>query len=377
MTSEPNSPSGLAGVVAARTALSRIDGETGRLWYSGYDIHSLASSSSFTEVLYLLWYGALPTRVELVAFEGLLAAERQLPEAVYAVLRELPARTVPISALRTAVSTLGCIDPDEESNERDANLRKAARLVAQMPTAVAAQHRIREGLDPIAPDPELSHAANFLFMLSGERPGETAERALDTSLVLYLEHGLNASTFACRIVASTLSDMHSAVTAGIGALKGPLHGGANQRAMEMLREIEDEAAAEAWVDQALAEGRKIMGFGHRVYRTEDPRATHLRRMSEELARAGGDSRVHDVARRVEETMLDRKGIPCNVDFYCATVYDSIGLPLDLYTPLFAIGRVGGWAGHVMEQHEDNRLIRPRAEFVGDVDRHYVRLEDRR
>ncbi|MBK5096676.1 MAG: citrate synthase [Gemmatimonadetes bacterium] len=377
MTSEPNSPSGLAGVVAARTALSRIDGETGRLWYRGYDIHSLASSSSFTEVLYLLWYGALPTRVQLVAFEGLLAAERQLPEAVYAVLRELPAGTVPISALRTAVSTLGCIDPDEESNERDANLRKAARLVAQMPTAVAAQHRIRGGLDPIAPDPELSHAANFLFMLSGERPGETAERALDTSLVLYLEHGLNASTFACRIVASTLSDMHSAVTAGIGALKGPLHGGANQRAMEMLREIEDEADAEAWVDQALAEGRKVMGFGHRVYRTEDPRATHLRRMSEELTRAGGDNRVHDVARRVEETMLDRKGIPCNVDFYCATVYDSIGLPLDLYTPLFAIGRVGGWAGHVMEQHEDNRLIRPRAEFVGDVDRHYVRLEDRR
>ena len=377
MTSEPNSPSGLAGVVAARTALSRIDGETGRLWYRGYDIHSLASSSSFTEVLYLLWYGALPTRVELVAFEGLLAAERQLPEAVYAVLRELPAGTVPISALRTAVSTLGCIDPDEESNERDANLRKAARLVAQMPTAVAAQHRIREGLDPIEPDPELSHAANFLFMLSGERPGETAERALDTSLVLYLEHGLNASTFACRIVASTLSDMHSAVTAGIGALKGPLHGGANQRAMEMLREIEDEADAEAWVDQALAEGRKVMGFGHRVYRTEDPRATHLRRMSEELTRAGGDSRVHDVARRVEETMLDRKGIPCNVDFYCATVYDSIGLPLDLYTPLFAIGRVGGWAGHVMEQHEDNRLIRPRAEFVGAVDKHYVRLEDRR
>ena len=377
MTSEPNSPSGLAGVVAARTALSRIDGETGRLWYRGYDIHSLASSSRFSEVLYLLWYGALPTRVELVAFEGLLAAERQLPEAVYAVLRELPAGTVPISALRTAVSTLGCVDPDAESNERDANLRKAARLVAQMPTAVAAQHRIREGLDPIAPDPELSHAANFLFMLSGERPGETAERALDTSLVLYLEHGLNASTFACRIVASTLSDMHSAVTAGIGALKGPLHGGANQRAMEMLREIEDEAAAEAWVDQALAEGRKVMGFGHRVYRTEDPRATHLRRMSEELTRAGGDRLVHDVAHRVEETMLDRKGIPCNVDFYCATVYDSIGLPLDLYTPLFAIGRVGGWAGHVMEQHEDNRLIRPRAEFVGDVDRHYVRLEDRR
>jgi citrate synthase len=377
MTSEPNSPGGLAGVVAARTELSRIDGETGRLWYRGYDIHSLASSSSFTDVLYLLWYGALPTRVELIAFEGLLAAARQLPESVYAVLRELPPATIPISALRTVVSALGCIDPDEESNDREANLRKAARLVAQMPTAVAAQYRIRERLEPIAPDPELSHAANFLYMLSGERPGETAERALDTSMLLYLEHGLNASTFACRIVASTLSDMHSAVTAGIGALKGPLHGGANQRAMEMLREIGDESAAEAWVDRALGEGRKVMGFGHRVYRTEDPRATHLRRMSEELTPEGEDSRVHDLARRVEETMLDRKGIPCNVDFYCATVYDSLDLPLDLYTPLFAIGRVGGWAGHVMEQHEDNRLIRPRAEFIGAVDRHYVRLEDRR
>ena len=377
MTSEPNASGGLAGVVAARTALSRIDGEAGRLWYRGYDIHSLASSSSLTEVLYLLWYGELPTRVELIAFEGMLAANREIPETVYAVLRELPTGTVPMSALRTAVSTLGCIDPDEESNEREANLRKATRLVAQMPTAVAAQYRIRQGLAPLAPDPDLSHAANFLYMLSGERPGETAERALDTSRVLYLEHGLNASTFACRIVASTLSDMHSAITAGIGALKGPLHGGANQRAMEMLLEIEDEAGAEAWVDQALAEGRKVMGFGHRVYRTEDPRATHLRRMSEELTEARGDSRAHDLARRVEETMLDRKGIPCNVDFYCATVYDSLGLPLDLYTPLFAIGRVGGWAGHVMEQHEDNRLIRPRAEFVGAVDRHYVRLEDRR
>ena len=377
MTSEPNSPGGLAGVVAARTALSRIDGETGRLWYRGYDIHSLAASSSFTEVLYLLWYGELPTRVELIAFEGLLAGKRELPETVHAILHELPSDTVPMAALRTAVSAMGCVDPDSESNERAANLGKATRLVAQLPTAVAAQYRIRQGRTPIGPDSELSHAANFLYMLTGERPGATAERALDTSLVLYLEHGLNASTFACRIVASTLSDMHSAVTAGIGALKGPLHGGTNQRAMEMLLEIEDEAAAEAWIDQALADGRKVMGFGHRVYRTEDPRATHLRRMSEDLAEDRGDSRVHDMARRVEETMLDRKGIPCNVDFYCATVYDSLGLPLDLYTPLFAIGRVGGWAGHVMEQHEDNRLIRPRAEFVGAVDRHYVRLEDRR
>jgi citrate synthase len=377
MSGDTRSTGGLAGVVAAETSLSSIDGENGRLWYRGYDIHSLAKSATFPEVLYLLWYGDLPTRAELIAFEGLLAAERNVPVEVVDLLRGLPTDTVPMAALRTAVSALGCVDPDAESNDRGADLAKSVRLVAQMPTIVAAHHRIRQGRDPISPDPELSHAANFLYMLSGERPGDTAARALDVSLILYLEHGLNASTFACRIVASTLSDMHSAITAGIGALKGPLHGGANQRAMEMLAEIEQDGDAEAWVDRALAEGRKVMGFGHRVYRTEDPRATHLRRMSEDLSSAAGTSHLHELARRVEETMLDRKGIPCNVDFYCATVYASLGLPLDLYTPLFAIGRVGGWAGHVMEQHENNRLIRPRAEYVGATDRHFVRLEERR
>lgn len=376
MNSETRSPGGLAGVVAASTSLSRIDGEEGRLWYQGYDIHSLAANGGFEEVLYLLWHGELPNRVELTAFQGVLAMDRELPDTALAAMRALPPDSVPMSALRTTVSALGCEDADAESNDRGANLRKAARLVAKMPAIVAAHYRIQRGLEPIEPDPELLHAANFLYMLSGERPGATAARALDTSLVLYLEHGLNASTFACRIVASTLSDMHSAITAGIGALKGPLHGGANQRAMEMLLEIESEDRAEAWVDRALAEDRKVMGFGHRVYRTEDPRATHLRRMSVELSEARGDLRIHDLARRVEETMLDRKGIPCNVDFYCATVYDSLGIPLDLYTPLFAIGRVGGWAGHVMEQHENNRLIRPRAEFIGSTDRHFVRLEDR-
>lgn len=377
MSGDKKSSGGLAGVVAAETSMSSIDGETGQLWYRGYDIHTLAKGATFPEVLYLLWYGELPTHAELIAFEGLLAAERELPVEVIALLRGLPVDTVPMSALRTAVSALGCLDPDAESNDRADNLAKSVRLVAQIPTLVAAHHRIRGGQEPIVPDPELSHSANFLYMLSGERPSDTAARALDVSLILYLEHGLNASTFACRIVASTLSDMHSAITAGIGALKGPLHGGANQRAMEMLTEIQEAGDAEAWVDRALSEGRKVMGFGHRVYRTEDPRATHLRRMSGELSDAAGASHLHDIARQVEETMLDRKGIPCNVDFYCATVYGSLGLPLDLYTPLFAIGRVGGWAGHVMEQHEDNRLIRPRAEFVGSVDRHYVRLEDRR
>jgi len=281
-----------------------------------------------------------------------------------------------MSALRTAVSVLGQLDPEAEDLSPEASLRKATRLVAKLPTAVAAIERLAGGLDPIEPDPGLSHAANFLYMLSGERPAETEAEALDTSLLLYLEHGLNASTFACRVVASTLSDLHSAVVAGVGALKGPLHGGANERAMAMLLEIGEPERVEAWIDAALKEKRKVMGFGHRVYRTEDPRATHLRRMSAELARSGAGDRWHEVAVRTEETMRDRTGIPCNVDFYCATVYDALGLPLRLFTPLFAIGRVGGWAAHVMEQYRDNRLIRPRAAFTGTLDRPYVPIDRR-
>jgi len=373
---DSSSRGGLAGIVAAETALSQIDGDAGRLWYRGYDIHALAGQGSFAESLYLLWYGELPGRVELAAFEGLLAADRDLPASLHDILRGLPAGSPPMSALRTAVSVLGQLDPEAEDLSPEASLRKATRLVAKLPTAVAAIERLAGGLDPIEPDPGLSHAANFLYMLSGERPAETEAEALDTSLLLYLEHGLNASTFACRVVASTLSDLHSAVVAGVGALKGPLHGGANERAMAMLLEIGEPERVEAWIDAALKEKRKVMGFGHRVYRTEDPRATHLRRMSAELARSGAGDRWHEVAVRTEETMRDRTGIPCNVDFYCATVYDALGLPLRLFTPLFAIGRVGGWAAHVMEQYRDNRLIRPRAAFTGTLDRPYVPIDRR-
>lgn len=373
---EPTSRGGLAGVVAAETALSHIDGEAGRLWYRGYDIHVLAGQGSFAESLYLLWYGDLPGRVELVAFEGLLAAERELPATALDLLRSLPSESPPMSGLRTAVSVLGQLDPEAENPSREASLRKSTRLVARIPTAVAAIERIARGLEPVGPDAGLSHAANFLYMLSGERPAEAEAAALDTSLLLYLEHGLNASTFACRVVASTLSDMHSAVTAGIGALKGSLHGGANARAMEMLLEIGDPGRVDAWIDETLAAKRKVMGFGHRVYRTEDPRATHLRRMSGEVARASGDGRWHELALKVEAAMRERTGIPCNVDFYCATVYRGLGLPLRLFTPLFAIGRVGGWAAHVMEQYADNRLIRPRAAFTGTLDRPYVPIERR-
>jgi citrate synthase len=367
---------GLAGVVAAETGLSFIDGAEGRLWYRGFDVHALAKHASYLESVYLLWYDALPAAIELSAFEGTLARQRALPPAVLDALRCLPADAAPMAALRTAVSALGQVDPEADDISHEADLRKAGRLVAQLPTIVATFDRFRRDLDPVDPDPELDHAANFLYMLSGTRPSETAARALDTSWLLYLEHGLNASTFTTRVVASTLADMHSAITAGISALKGPLHGGANEKAMEMLLEIGTAGSVPSFVDRALEQKQKIMGFGHRVYRTEDPRATHLRRMAEELSLEAGDSRWYDVSRRLEVEMLERKGLHCNVDFYCATVYYSLGLSIDLFTPLFAVGRTAGWAAHVMEQHMHNKLIRPRAEYTGELDRPWVPIDRR-
>lgn len=374
--SRSKSDRGLAGVVAAESALSYIDGESGTLWYRGYDVHALARHASYLEALYLLWYDALPTVAELEVFRGTIAGQRALPPDVLEILERVAANASSMGALRTAVSALGQLDPDGDDVTRAADLRKAGRLVARIPTVVAAFDRLRRGEDPIDPDASLDHASNFLYMLRGEKPSDTAAQALDTTLLLYLEHGLNASTFTARVVASTLSDLHSAVTAGVAALKGPLHGGANAAAMRMLLEIGSPDRVAAYLDEALAEKRKIMGFGHRVYRTEDPRSTHLRRMSEALGRDAGDTGWHELARKVEEAMLERKGLYCNVDFYCATVYYSLGLPIDLYTPLFAIGRTGGWAAHVMEQHADNRLIRPRAEFIGELNRPWVPIERR-
>lgn len=367
---------GLEGVVASETALGYVDGERGRLFYRGYDIHDLADEGTYAEGLYLLWKDALPTRSELSEFRDGLARQRGIRGELVDILRSLPADTTPMGALRTAISADASFDSESDDNSPGANQRKAARLVARVPTIIAAFHRVREGLDPVEPDPSLSQAADFLRMLRDEEPREVEATALDTSLLLYLEHGLNASTFTCRVIASTLSDLHSAITGGISALKGSLHGGANQKAMEMLLEIGSVENAEPWVDEALGGKKKIMGFGHRVYRTEDPRATVLRRMSAELSSSLGEPKWHEIARRVEETMLDRKGIDCNVDFYCATVYYTLGIPLDLYTPLFAAGRMGGWCGHVMEQHADNRLIRPRAEYVGRRDREYTPIDER-
>lgn len=370
------SEKGLAGITAADSALSFIDGDEGRLLYRGYDIHALAGQGSFAEALYLLWYGELPTRTALIVFEGLLAQERRLPSQVEAVLRAIPAHVLPMSALCTVVSALGGVDDDAGYNDQEADIRKAGRVVSAIPVAVAARHRLQMGLEPIQPDSNLSLAADFLRMLTGVEHNEDSVKALDTSLLLYLDHGLNASTFACRVVASTLADLHAAVTAGVAALSGPLHGGANEQAMRMIDEIGSVDEVDEYLDHALSNKRKIMGFGHRVYRGEDPRATHLRRMAEELASSAGISDTYELFRAVEIAMLEKKGLHCNVDFYCASVYRSLGIPLALFTPLFAIGRSGGWAAHVMEQHADNRLIRPRARYTGESMRQYIQINQR-
>jgi citrate synthase len=367
---------GLEGVVASQTSLSFIDGLKGVLVYRGYNIHELAPNASFIESVFLLWNGRLPTRPELGAFEARLAGLRALDPRTLDGLVSLPGDAVPMSALRTGISLAGMYDPDAEDNSAEANRRKAERLVARTPTIIAAIHRIRQGKEPLAPDPALSLSADFVRMANGEPGTDEAVDALDRTLLLYLDHGFNASTFACRVIAATLGDMHSAVTGGVGALKGSLHGGANARAMHTLLEIGSLDNVGPWLERAFAEKRKIMGFGHRVYRTEDPRATHLREMSRVLTNQAGLGEFYEMSRELEDQMIAQKGINPNVDFYCATVYYALGIPIDLYTPLFAMGRMGGWTAHVMEQHGDNRLIRPRAEYVGEMDLTWVPIEDR-
>ena len=367
---------GLEGVVASQTSLSFIDGLKGVLVYRGYNIHELAPNASFIEGVFLLWNGRLPTHPELDAFEARLAGLRALDPRTLDGLRTLPGDAVPMAALRTGISLAGMYDPDAEDNSAEANRRKAERLVARTPTIIAAIHRIRQGKEPLAPDPALSLSADFVRMANGEPGTEEAVEALDRTLLLYLDHGFNASTFACRVIAATLGDMHSAVTGGVGALKGSLHGGANARAMQTLLEIGSLDNVGPWLEKAFAEKRKIMGFGHRVYRTEDPRATHLREMSRVLTNQAGLGEFYEMSRELEDQMIARKGINPNVDFYCATVYYALGIPIDLYTPLFAMGRMGGWTAHVMEQHGDNRLIRPRAEYVGEMDLAWAPIEDR-
>jgi citrate synthase len=358
-------PKGLEGIVATSSSICFIDGDAGVLSYRGIDIHELAQRSTFEETAYLLWFGKLPSASELASFTTQLAAARQLDPKIVDLLRSVPATSTPMQVLRTAVSLLSIYDADEAESTHNANVRKSFRLTAQIPMIVATFDRIRKGKSAIEPDQKLSHAANFLWMLNGEQPSETATRAFDVALILHADHELNASTFAARVIAATLADIHSAITGAIGALKGPLHGGANEATMRLLYAI-DEAGADPieYVKQMFAEKKKISGFGHRVYHTEDPRATHLRRMSEELGRAAGNTKWFDLSRKIELFVKQEKKLNANVDFYSASTYTTLGIDIDLFTPIFAISRVAGWAAHVIEQHDDNRLIRPRADYVG-------------
>jgi citrate synthase len=355
---------GLQDVVANESSICFIDGERGILSYRGIDIHELADHSTFEETTYLLWNGKLPTAAELRAFTKELAAARKLPPQVIDFLRTLPKNASPMEVLRTTVSLLSTYEPDANSTTHEANLRKSFHLTSQIPMIVACFDRIRKGKNLLDSDPHLSHAANFLWVLNGENPSDTATRALDVALILHADHELNASTFAARVIAATLSDMHSAITGAIGALKGPLHGGANEAVMRILYAI-DKANEDpvAHVKGMLERKEKISGFGHRVYTTEDPRATHLRRMSEQLGR-DANPKWYEMSRKIELFVKDQKKLNANVDFYSASTYTTLGIDIDLFTPIFAISRIAGWCAHVIEQHDDNRLIRPRAEYTG-------------
>jgi citrate synthase len=367
---------GLEDVVAGTTAICTVDGIKGQLIYRGYDIRDLGEHATFEEVMYLLWKGDLPTRSELDALNAELRRNRALPESVLRRMQTYPREALPLHVLRTVVSSAALDDPDVEDMSPEASYRKSIRLVDLCASTVAAWHRVRQGLQPVAPDPELSHAANFLYMLNGERPSDVFERTMDVALTLHADHEFNASTFAARVTAATLSDMHSAITSAIGALKGPLHGGANEGVITMLQAIGSVENADAFVTDALAHKQRIMGFGHRVYRVEDPRAVFLRRMSRALGEQMGDLRWYDISEKVREVVKREKGLEVNVDFYSASTYYVMGIPTDLFTSVFAVSRVSGWTAHVMEQYAHNRLIRPRGEYIGPTDRHWVPIEQR-
>ncbi|HEV2214457.1 MAG TPA: citrate synthase [Terracidiphilus sp.] len=369
---------GLEGIVAANSGICWIDGEAGVLAYRGIDIHELAIHSTFEETTFLLWNGRLPNREELRAFESQLAQARQLDPRILDLLRSFPASASPMEILRTAVSALSFYDADEKDNTHDANVRKAFNLTAQIAMIVAIYDRIRKGKEIVSPDRSLSHAANFLWMLNGVKPSETAARTLDIALILHADHEFNASTFAARVIAATLSDIHSAITGAIGALKGPLHGGANEAVMRLLIAI-DKAGEDPveHVRAMLAAKQKVSGFGHRVYKTEDPRATHLRQMSEQLGHDAGQPKWFQMSRAIELFINAEKKLNANVDFYSASTYTTLGIDIDLFTPIFALSRIAGWAAHVIEQLDDNRLIRPRAEYIGpEYPTHWLPVEQR-
>lgn len=358
---------GLQDVIAGESKICYIDGDRGILAYRGIDIHDLASKSNFEDVCYLLWYGKLPTRDELSSFRQKLADERKIDQKVIDFLRGFPKGAIPMEVLRSAVSFLSPFDSEREINTHDANVNKAIRLTSQIAIIVAAYDRIRKGKDVVQPDKTLSHAGNFLLMLNGQKPTETAEKALDIALILHADHELNASTFAARVIAATMADMHSAVTGAIGALKGPLHGGANEAVMKILFDIDKKGQDPVdYIKEMLAAKKKVPGFGHRVYTTEDPRATHLRKMSHDLGAKDNKPKWYGMSKKIEDYMnhVNQKKLNANVDFYSASTYTTLGIDIDLFTPIFAISRISGWAAHIIEQHDDNRLIRPRADYTG-------------
>lgn len=377
ITTNP-APKGLEGVVATTSKICFIDGDRGVLAYRGIDIHELAERSTFEETCYLLWFGKLPTRAGLDDLRARLAAGRKLDPAIMAFLRSAPASALPMDVLRTAVSALSFYDPDNQKNAHEANVAKAIRLTSQIAMIVAAYDRIRKGQPVVEPDPSLSHAASFLQLLTGDKPSPTAERALDIALILHADHELNASTFAARVTAATLSDIHSAVTSAIGALKGPLHGGANEAVFRILQAIEAKKADPVdYVKEMLAQKKKVPGFGHRVYHTEDPRATHLRTMSRDLCNSSGQPIWYDLSSKIEAFVKSEKKLNANVDFYSASTYHTLGIEVDLFTPIFAVSRISGWTAHVIEQLDDNRLIRPRADYLGpEYPAKYVAIEQR-
>jgi len=357
---------GLEGIVAASTRLSDVQGDVGELIYCGYNINELAGKISYEEVVHLLHRGHLPNCKELAELKASLVAERDLPQGVIDIIKKLPKTTPPMHALRTIVSALGCFDPECDNDSMDAQREKAIRLIARIPIAMAYFHRARQGKSLLPPDNSLSEAANFLYLIDGEKPSAEKVNTLDLCYVLHADHGMNASTFSARVTIATLSDMYSAITSAIGTLKGPLHGGANEGVIKMLKEIGTLDKVDDYVKECLAQKKKIMGIGHRVYKTLDPRAPHLKRMAQILSAKLGEPKWIQMSDRIAEIMLKEKHLHANVDFYSATVYYSLGIPTDLFTPIFAIARTSGWTAHVLEQLQDNRLIRPQSEYIGPV-----------
>lgn len=357
---------GLEGVVAAQTRLSDVRGEAGELIYAGYDINELAGKITYEEVVHLLHWNHLPNKRELDELKAVLVADRDLPKGVVDILRIIPRDTPPMDAIRTAISAIGCFDSERDQHSYDDYRRKAMRLIAQIPIVTAYFHRIRQGKEILPPDPSLGEAANFLYLMDGEKPSQEKVNTLDMCYVLHADHGMNASTFSARVTIATLSDIYSAITSAIGTLKGPLHGGANEGVIKMLKEIGSLQKVDAYVDDCLEQKKKIMGIGHRVYKTLDPRAPHLKRMAQILSVKLGEPKWIQMSDRIAEIMLQKKNLHANVDFYSATVYYSLGIPTDLFTPIFAIARTAGWTAHVLEQLADNRLIRPQSQYVGPV-----------